>query len=93
MEALGEQPIVGPFNLGSDGRITIGELAAMAVKVSGREVPIEFDRGKEPVLWGQACDCSLAFGLLGGWRSTTSLEEGMREVADDIRQRLDSGEE
>ena len=93
VELLEEQKVVGPFNLGSASRVTIGELAQQAVAVSGRDIPISFDSSKTTLLWGQACDCSLATQLLGGWTASTSLSVGMREVADDIRQRLACGEE
>jgi nucleoside-diphosphate-sugar epimerase len=88
VELLAAERVVGPFNLGSDGRVTIGELARQAVAVCGRDVPIEYDESKETVIWGQACDCSLAGRLLGGWRAATPLADGMREVADDVRRRL-----
>jgi GDP-D-mannose 3', 5'-epimerase len=92
LELLEQQPVVGPYNLGTDGRVTIGELAQMAVSVVGRAVPIEYDETKKTVIWGQACDCSHARRLLG-WSASTTIAEGMRQVADDIRRRLAAGEE
>ena len=91
VELLETQPVVGPYNLGSDGRVTIGELARRAVEVVGRDIVVEYDTTKQTVIWGQACDCSLARRLLG-WSAATSLDAGMAEVADDIRARLARGE-
>jgi len=88
MEKLESQKIVGPLNLGTEERITIGELAALAVKVSGKSIEVENDPSKGTVIWGQAVSCRKATELLNGWKPRTSLEEGVTNSFNDIRKRL-----
>jgi nucleoside-diphosphate-sugar epimerase len=87
-ERLADQACVGPFNLGAEGRISIGELARTIIDLSGKEIPIEFDRNHPTLIWGQALDCSLASRLLRGWRPAVGLREGLELCYRDIGSRL-----
>jgi len=87
-EQLTDQPCVGPFNLGAEGRVSIGELARTIVEISGKEIAIEFDSSHPTRIWGQALDCSLAARLLGGWRPAVGLREGLQVCYRDIERRL-----
>ena len=77
---LGEVPLVGPINLGKEGRITIRQLAEKVVALSGKPIEIEMDLSKPTIIYGQAVDCSQAKNVLEGWTAKTSLEEGLRQV-------------
>jgi nucleoside-diphosphate-sugar epimerase len=88
IEQLPDQSCIGPFNLGAEGRVSIGELAHTVVEISGKKIAIEFDSSHPTLIWGQALDCSLASRLLRGWRPTVSLREGLELCYDDIRRRL-----
>jgi nucleoside-diphosphate-sugar epimerase len=87
-EQLADQPCVGPFNLGAEGRVSIGELAQTIVQISGKEIPIEFDSSHPTLIWGQVLDCSLASSLLHGWRPVVGLREGLELCYRDIERRL-----
>ena len=88
IEKLPDEPLVGPFNLGAEGRVSIGELARTIVDISGKEIPIEFDTSHPTLIWGQALDCSLASSLLRDWRPGVGLREGLELCYHDIERRL-----
>jgi nucleoside-diphosphate-sugar epimerase len=87
-ERLAERPSVGPFNLGAEGRVSIGELAQTIVDISGKEIAIAFDSSHPTLIWGQALNCSLASSLLRGWRPVVGLREGLELCYRDIERRL-----
>jgi nucleoside-diphosphate-sugar epimerase len=87
-ERLADQPCIGPFNLGAEGRVSIGSLAQTIIDISGKEIAIEFDSSHATLIWGQALDCSLASGLLRGWRPAVGLRDGLQRCYRDIEQRL-----
>ena len=68
------------FNLGSGAGTSVGELAALALRLAGREVPIRADpsRGRPPGtdLEHLVADRSRADALLG-WIPAVPLEEGV----------------
>jgi nucleoside-diphosphate-sugar epimerase len=84
----GDMALVGPFNLGRDGRNTIGEIAETIIEVSGKDIPISYDKSVETVIWGQALDCSYATELLDGWAPRVDLREGLTHCYNDIKSRL-----
>lgn len=83
-----EMNLVGPYNLGRDGRNTIGEIAQTIIEISGKPIEINWDRSVETVIWGQALDCSWATRLLDGWEPKISLREGLERCYRDIEGRL-----
>jgi nucleoside-diphosphate-sugar epimerase len=87
-ERLADQTCIGPFNLGAEGRISIGELARTVIEISNKEITIEFDSSHTTLIWGQALDCSLASHLLDGWRPAVGLREGLQLCYRDIERRL-----
>jgi nucleoside-diphosphate-sugar epimerase len=88
VEKLQQCPSVGPFNLGSEERVTIGELVREIISISGKRIGLSWDRTYPTVIWGQALDCGLAARLLDGWKPTVPLREGLRDVFDHIHGRL-----
>jgi nucleoside-diphosphate-sugar epimerase len=83
-----ELPLVGPYNLGRDGRNTIGEIAQTVVDISGKDIPITYDSSVETLIWGQALDCSYATRLLDGWEPKVSFRDGLTRCYRDIEARL-----
>ena len=88
VEKLQDTPLVGPFNLGAEGRVTIEEIARHIIEISGKDIPISWDTSKPTAIWGQALDCSLAAKLLDGWRTKVSLREGLERSYRHIEKRL-----
>lgn len=89
---LDGQRLLGPLNLGSEGRVTIGALAEQVVAVSGKAIGIVRDTSRPTVIWGQAVDCSKARALLDHWVPEVSLEQGLRRAYAHIERRLERGE-
>ena len=93
VEALEIRPVVGPFNLGNEGRNTIREIVETVIEASGKPIEMEFDSSFETPLWGQAVGCALAAEQLDGWKPAVSLHEGVQRTYDHIAERVARGEE
>jgi len=87
IENLLNKQIVGPYNVGQQSRITIEDIAHLVINTSGKDIPIEFDKTKETLIWGQWCDCSKIKQEIG-WEATTPLAEGLLSVYSDVERRL-----
>jgi len=88
IEKLETEQFVKPFNLGSEDRIKIGDLAKEVIKTSGKDINIEWDKSHPTTIWGQALDCSLSRELFNGWVPKVPLNEGLRICYDHIYSRL-----
>jgi nucleoside-diphosphate-sugar epimerase len=88
VEQLTVTPRLPPFNLGSEGRVTIRDIAETVIAISGKAIEIKWDTTHPTVIWGQAFDCSLAAQLLGGWRPKFTLREGLEHCYHYVEQRL-----
>lgn len=88
VEKLADKQSIGPLNLGSEGRISIGDLAREIIRISGKDIEIEFDASHPTVIWGQALDCSRAKEVLDGWVPKVSLREGLEICYRQIERQL-----
>ena len=68
-----------PLNIGTDRLISINDLAKMIVKLSGKEIPIEYDLSKPQGVRSRNADLTLIKQVLG-WTPKVSLEEGVRRT-------------
>tara|TARA_R100001443_G_scaffold115574_1_gene133662 strand:+ start:1253 stop:2248 length:996 start_codon:yes stop_codon:yes gene_type:complete len=87
IQKMDEKQVVGPLNVGQQTRIKIEDIAKKVIKISEKDVKIEFDETKDTLIWGQMCDCTKAFTELG-WKAQTTLDEGLKRVYTDIQRRL-----
>jgi nucleoside-diphosphate-sugar epimerase len=87
IDTLDEKQLVGPYNVGKNERVTISDIAETVVSISNKDINIEYDTTKNTVIWGQWCDCSMIKNDLG-WEAKTSLREGLENVYNDIKFRL-----
>ena len=87
IEAMDSKNMVGPYNLGKQERVSIGEIAEKVIAISDKNIIINFDTSKETLIWGQWCDCSKIKNDLG-WQATTSLEDGLKVVYEDVKSRI-----
>jgi len=75
-------------NIGSGKEISVGDLAAMIIRLMGEEVKIETDdertRPKESEVERLLCDNRL-IGELTGWTPSVSLEDGLRRTIEWFR--------
>lgn len=90
VEKLDNTKLLGPYNLGAEGCISIEDLAQKIIRISGKNITLEKDISKGTVIWGQKVDCSLVTSLLDGWKPKWSLEAGLTEVYKYIEQRLNA---
>jgi nucleoside-diphosphate-sugar epimerase len=86
VEKLDQQPMIGPLNIGSEGRIKIVDLAKEVIRTSGKDIRIEWLPG-EPSVWGQSIDSSAKVAL-NGWEPKVRLEEGLRRTYRYVSERL-----
>jgi nucleoside-diphosphate-sugar epimerase len=75
---LTRSPHAGPFNIGSDEMVTINQLAAMAMDISGKRLHIEHIPGPLGVR-GRNSDNKLIKQTLG-WAPSRSLREGLEKT-------------
>lgn len=87
IQKMDELDLVGPLNVGKEERISIKEIADVVVKISNKDINVEFDTSKDTVIWGQWCSCQKAKNILG-WEAKTTLEEGIKVVYNDIKNRI-----
>jgi UDP-glucuronate decarboxylase len=78
----------GPLNLGNPGEFTMLELAELVLRLTGsssrlvfRPLPSDDPRQRRP-------DIASAREMLGGWRPTVPLEEGLRRTIAHFRRTL-----
>jgi nucleoside-diphosphate-sugar epimerase len=88
VEKLDTHRLLGPINLGSEGRIKMGELAEEVIKVSGKNIRIVYDNSKPTLIWGQAVDCSKARQVLDGWKPNVPMREGLRLTYEHVERKL-----
>jgi nucleoside-diphosphate-sugar epimerase len=89
VEKLANSPQVGPFNLGTSELVSISEIAETIIRISGKQIEIEYDTSHPTKIWGQAPDISLAAKLLDGWKPRVPLRQGLKICYDDVKSRLE----
>ena len=88
VEKLEARQLLGPINLGSEGRVKMGGLANQIVEISGKPIEVKKDTSQQTLIWGQAVDCSKAKEALDGWQPRVSLKEGLRKTFRHVEMRL-----
>jgi len=88
VEKLEKLPQVGPYNLGTSELVSIGKIAETIIAISGKDIPINYDKSHPTKIWGQAPDITLAAKLLDGWKPRVSLREGLAICYEDVKTRL-----
>ena len=87
IERLERYQVVGPYNVGSDKSIKIKDIAKKMVEISQKDIILEFNKNKKAKIVSQECDCSKVYTELG-WKATTSFDEGLKIVYNDVERRL-----
>lgn len=89
--ASSPQAIGKTFNFGSGREITIGDLAKLILQLIGKDVRLETESERQRPAGSEVvrlqADSTLAKELLG-WTAEKSLEEGLTETIDWLRQNL-----
>lgn len=76
-----------PLNLGSEERVTILELAAMIINISGKQLSIRFDASRPVGVSGRCSDNSKIRTLLN-WEPSTLLKDGLRDTYEWVRDQV-----
>lgn len=71
----------GPIQIGTAEETTVAELASMIVDISGKGIPIKFDRDKPEGDGGRSGNFDKAKQILG-WDALTSLKDGLKQTYD-----------
>lgn len=81
IEVIEKYSKADPVNIGTEEEISIGDLAKMIVKISGKNLKIEFDRSKPDGQPRRNCDTKKAKELIG-FQAKVRLEEGLEKTID-----------
>ena len=79
----------GVIQIGPDVCTTIREIAELIVRISGKQIDIQYDPSKPEGDRGRAADFSKAQSMLG-WTPKVSLEEGIRRMYHWIKTDMES---
>jgi len=91
--AQADQAVGRTINIGSCREISIGDLAALIVQLTGAKITIESEeqriRPEKSEVNRLLCDNTLAFQLLG-WKPKVALEEGLQRTIDWMRKNMET---
>jgi len=79
---------IGPYNLGSDEEITIGDLAALVIELSGQETTMVFDTSKPDGQPRRACDTTKTRQQIG-FQAEVPIREGLQQTIEWYRKEKD----
>ena len=77
-----------PLNIGSDECVTMNQMAEMALRFAGKDIPIKHIPGPEGVR-GRNSDNTLIKEVLG-WAPEICLEDGLRRTFDWIKAKVEA---
>ena len=78
------------LNIGNNSfNYSIDDIAKKIIKISGKDIPINYDESRQAVIQGQRCSVSNAYQQLD-WCATTNLDEGLKKIYKDVEKRLQS---
>jgi len=81
------ESFVGPYNVGSDVRYTVRQIAELIAEVSEKGMDIKTKPEIKASILGQSCDLTKVNNELG-WYPETSFKEGLKRVYQNICERL-----
>lgn len=79
--------VCDPINIGTSEEVTIGDLAKMIVKISGKKTGIKFDTTKPDGQPRRNCDTAKAFEKTG-FKAQVRLEEGLERTIEWYKKQL-----
>lgn len=81
IETIEKYPNADPVNIGTDEEVSIGNLAKLIIKLSGKNTEIKFDTEKPDGQPRRNCDTKKAKELVG-FQAKVKLEEGLEKTID-----------
>ena len=87
LEACEKYPVADPINIGSQEEISIKELVALIIEISGSKAGVRFDRSKPNGQPRRNCDTRKATEKIG-FMARVPLREGLKETIEWYRKSL-----
>lgn len=87
LEVTEKYAVCDAINIGTSEEVTIGDLAKMIVKISGKKTEIKFDTTKPDGQPRRNCDTKKAFAKTG-FKAQTRLEEGLERTIEWYKKQL-----
>ena len=84
------ESFVGPYNIGSDVRYTVRQIAEFIAEVSEKGMDIQTKPEIKASILGQSCDLDKVKNELG-WCPETTFKEGLKRVYQNVCERLENG--
>lgn len=88
IEVVEKYPKADPINIGTHEEVTIGDLAKLIIKISGKKTEIKFDTSKPDGQPRRNCDTRKAKQLIG-FEAKIRLRDGLRKTVDWYRSNFD----
>ena len=88
VEKLDDHKLIGPINIGTDEKISIGNLAEEIIRISGKNITPIYNENHKTQVWGQSVDASRAKEILDGWYCKTSLQDGLSHAYRYVQEKL-----
>lgn len=79
--------IVGPYNVGSDEKFTVMQIAEKIANISGKDMAIQTQPEIVANIMGQSCDLETIKSELG-WYPKTTLDKGLIKIYNDVKERV-----
>jgi len=86
---LKTEPFVGPYNVGSDVKYTVREIAELIASISEKGMDVTTRPEIKATILGQSCDLSKVKNELG-WYPKTSFKDGLKKVYQNVCERLEN---
>jgi GDP-L-fucose synthase len=86
LEVCEKYPNADPVNIGTNEEIKIKHVVSLILEILGKSSQIEFDMTKPEGQPRRNCDTSKAEKVLGGWKSKTSLRQGLEKTIEWYKQ-------
>lgn len=87
IEEMQNQQFVGPYNVGTQEKYKIVDIAKKIIDISGKKIDIEFDLSHKTLIWNQVCDCSRVQKELN-WKPMVDFDLGLKYIYEDIKNRI-----
>lgn len=87
IEVIEKYPKADAVNIGTDEEVTIGDLAKLIIRISGKKTKIEFDTSKPDGQPRRNCDTKKAKKLVG-FEAKVKLEEGLKKTINWYKEKM-----
>ena len=87
LNKLETEKMIGPYNVGSDEKFTVMQIAEKIANISGKNMTVKTQPEIVASIMGQSCDLETIKSELG-WCPKTTLDEGLIKIYNDVKERV-----